>query len=167
VKGIEPSSLGWEPRALPLSYTRADESPIGEVRIPGGWYIPHGGRTITDPLAIGHPLEVSPLSRGKIFSAPIRAHFKLGIRLFPAPPIPPPLVLRLRRLTKQHHNRPHAVLDWAYHTYRLCKRGRLRRGAAMRERQKKSGSLSAPASARPDSCVLRSGSPRPAGRYVR
>jgi hypothetical protein len=29
VKGIEPSSLGWEPRALPLSYTRAD----GEVRI--------------------------------------------------------------------------------------------------------------------------------------
>jgi hypothetical protein len=22
VKGIEPSSLGWEPRALPLSYTR-------------------------------------------------------------------------------------------------------------------------------------------------
>jgi hypothetical protein len=27
VKGIEPSSLGWEPRALPLSYTRADEEP--------------------------------------------------------------------------------------------------------------------------------------------
>ena len=27
VKGIEPSSLGWEPRALPLSYTRADDEP--------------------------------------------------------------------------------------------------------------------------------------------
>ncbi len=26
VKGIEPSSLGWEPRALPLSYTRVISS---------------------------------------------------------------------------------------------------------------------------------------------
>ena len=25
VKGIEPSSLGWEPRALPLSYTRSGQ----------------------------------------------------------------------------------------------------------------------------------------------
>jgi hypothetical protein len=27
VKGIEPSSLGWEPRALPLSYTRRERLP--------------------------------------------------------------------------------------------------------------------------------------------
>ena len=86
VKGIEPSSLGWEPRALPLSYTRADENPIGEARIPEPeWYIPHGGRTITDPLAIGHPLEVSPLSRGAMVSTPIRAHYRLGIRFLQHP----------------------------------------------------------------------------------
>ena len=86
VKGIEPSSLGWEPRALPLSYTRPDESPIGEVRIPeAGWYIPCGGRTITDPRTIGHPLEVSPLSRGAIVAAPIRAHYRLGSCFFQHP----------------------------------------------------------------------------------
>jgi hypothetical protein len=36
VKGIEPSSDGWEPSALPLSYTRPDWEPIGAVRIPEG-----------------------------------------------------------------------------------------------------------------------------------
>ena len=28
----------------------------------------------------------------------------------------PPVVLRLRALTKQQHNRPHSILDWAYQT---------------------------------------------------
>jgi len=28
----------------------------------------------------------------------------------------PPVVLCLRVLTKQQHNRPHSVLDWAYQT---------------------------------------------------
>jgi hypothetical protein len=62
------------------------KNPIGDVRIPElEWYIPQGDRTITDPLAIGHPLEVSPLSRGAIFSAPIRAHYRLGIRFLQHP----------------------------------------------------------------------------------
>jgi len=62
------------------------KNPIGEVRMPEtAWYIPYGGRTITDPLAIGHPLEVSPLSREAIFSAPIRAHYRLGIRFLQHP----------------------------------------------------------------------------------
>ena len=34
VKGIEPSSDGWEPSALPLSYTRPIEKPIGDVPVP-------------------------------------------------------------------------------------------------------------------------------------
>src|SRR5262245_3364713 len=32
VKGIEPSSLGWEPRALPLSYTRGGVDSTGVAR---------------------------------------------------------------------------------------------------------------------------------------
>ena len=35
VKGIEPSSLGWEPRALPLSYTRAGDRFYESPAFPG------------------------------------------------------------------------------------------------------------------------------------
>ena len=46
VKGIEPSSLGWEPRALPLSYTRNPQE--GQTPSKGAeWYIPHHAWTIT------------------------------------------------------------------------------------------------------------------------
>jgi hypothetical protein len=49
VKGIEPSSLGWEPRALPLSYTRSVwETLSGTHVFPGGDGTSRaGGWTIT------------------------------------------------------------------------------------------------------------------------
>jgi hypothetical protein len=40
VKGIEPSSSGWEPEALPLSYTRPIGNPIGDVPIPRRGIVP-------------------------------------------------------------------------------------------------------------------------------
>lgn len=42
VRGIEPPSSGWEPGALPLSYTRPDQTHRGRTSPPEGTYIPSG-----------------------------------------------------------------------------------------------------------------------------
>ena len=87
--GIEPTLSGWEPEVLPLNYARPMKPPPERYASrEREWYIPCGGWTITDLLAISHPLEICPLSRGAIVSSPIRAHYRLGLRFFQHP-LPP------------------------------------------------------------------------------
>ena len=83
--GIEPTSPGWKPGALPLSYTRLTRRdrtlapPEGDASIP----LPGSG-CYRACLATGHLTEVSPLSGRAIFQ-PLSRPLQPGIRFLRDP----------------------------------------------------------------------------------
>lgn len=70
--GIEPTSPGWEPGALPLSYTRSTFGDCLHFPPEGDLSSPLRGVDYGVCLATGHHAEVCVLSDGAIVSAPIR-----------------------------------------------------------------------------------------------
>jgi hypothetical protein len=89
VKGIEPSSLGWEPRALPLSYTRLTATPSETytfrviVIVPP----PRGFGQLWVIERTGHPPEVCPACAvGRSFQ-PLRGPFQIAIRFLVSTPL--------------------------------------------------------------------------------
>ena len=77
--GIEPTSTAWEAAALPLSYTRTEEKPIGETHVSpaGDLHSPLGWSGYKTYLAISHLPEVSTLSRRGDHFIPYTAHYRL------------------------------------------------------------------------------------------
>eukprot|EP01012_Entosiphon_sulcatum_P008997 TRINITY_DN14964_c0_g1_i1.p1 TRINITY_DN14964_c0_g1~~TRINITY_DN14964_c0_g1_i1.p1 ORF type:complete len:161 (+),score=6.86 TRINITY_DN14964_c0_g1_i1:273-755(+) len=74
VTGIEPASLGWEPRALPLSYTRPDRKPIEDARLPlRGYCIPSGAIGCKLVLRQATCRKSAQLSLAAMFHAAMRS----------------------------------------------------------------------------------------------